>query len=112
MLIADREEERAKMPPDQIAASYAKIGPWWEEHERAGRIKSGFGRRLQPSALAKTVRVEAAKAHVTDGPFVESKEVIGGFAILEAASMDDAVEMVKTWPGLFVAIEIRPVIEM
>ena len=112
MLIADVEKTRAGLPPAEIAASYAKVGQWWEAQEKAGRIKAGFGRRLQPSATAKTVRVEAASASVTDGPFIESKEVVGGFAIIDAPTIDDAVAMVKTWPGLFVAIELRPVLVM
>ena len=62
--------------------------------------------------MARTVRVEHANATVTDGPFVESKEVIGGFGIIEAPSIDEAVAVVKTWPGLFVAIEVRPLLEM
>jgi len=110
MLIADNEEERTKLPASEIADSYAKVGAWWAEREREGKIVSGFGRRLQPSATARTVRVERANAVVTDGPFVETREVIGGFGIIDVPDMQAAVEMLKTWPGLHVTIEIRPVL--
>ena len=112
MIIADRPDERAGMAPDVIEDYYRQVGQWWAEQERRGHIKAGAGARLQGRETARTVRVQHAKATVTDGPFVESKEVIGGFGIIEAPSIDDAVEVAKTWPGLFVAIEIRPLLEM
>ena len=110
MIIADDEKEREALPESEFAASYAKVGAWWGEHEAKGRILAGMGRRLQPSRTAKTVRVETGKAQVTDGPFAETRELIGGYGIIEAPDMESAVEMVKTWPGLPVAIELRPVI--
>jgi hypothetical protein len=109
MLIADDEKARAALPQAEIVAHYAKIGAWWAKREAEGTIVAGFGRRLQPSTSAKTVRVEHGAAAVTDGPFVETKEVIGGFAIIDAPDMQAAVDLVKTWPGLLVTIELRPV---
>jgi hypothetical protein len=110
MLIADIEQEREDLPREEFAAHYAKIGKWWEEQERKGRIVPNSGRRLQPTRTAKTVRVAHANAVVTDGPFAETKEAIGGYAIIEAPNIDAAVDVVKTWPGLAVAIEVRPVL--
>ena len=49
---------------------------------------------------------------MTDGPFAETKEAIGGFGLINAPDMQAAVELVKTWPGLPITIEIRPVLEM
>lgn len=111
MLICDDEKARAALPESEIAASYAKVGAWWQEQERAGRIVPNSGRRLQPSNTAKTVRVAAAKAVVTDGPFAETKEIIGGYVLVTAPDMDAVVDMLKTWPGLEVAIEVRPVLD-
>jgi hypothetical protein len=108
MLIADDEMARAALPPSEIADHYAKMSAWWAEKEREGRIIARSGRRLQPSATARTVRVAHADAVVTDGPFVETKEVIGGFAIIDAPDIHAAVDLVKTWPGLLVTIERRP----
>jgi hypothetical protein len=45
---------------------------------------------------------------VTDGPFIESKEVIGGFALIEVADLDEALAMAKDWPG---TVEIRPIVD-
>jgi hypothetical protein len=52
---------------------------------------------------------------VTDGPFMETKEVLGGFSVLETQTMDEAVEIARNWPGVdrgLVIIELRPVVEM
>ncbi len=47
---------------------------------------------------------------VTDGPYIESKEVIGGYAEVEVADLDEALEIAKTWPGQM-GVEVRPVVE-
>ena len=62
-----------------------------------------------PSApeTATTVRLDGAEAVITDGPFVEGKEVVSGYAEIEVADLDVALRMVKTWPGCPV-VEIRP----
>jgi hypothetical protein len=109
MLIADDEQARAALSASEIADHYAKIGAWWTERAREGHIIARSGRRLQPSTTARTVRVQRAEAVVTDGPFIETKEVIGGYAIIDAPDMKAAVDLVKTWPGLLVTIELRPV---
>ena len=52
---------------------------------------------------------------VTDGPYIETKEVLGGFSIIEADTIDEAVEISKTWPGVdrgWITVEVRPVLEM
>lgn len=110
MFIADDEQARERLPKEEFAAAYARVGAWWQEHERAGRFVAGGGRRLQLTKTAKTVRVERGRGLVTDGPFAETKEAIGGFGILNVPSMEAAVELVKGWPGLPVAIEVRPVL--
>lgn len=112
MIICDNEKEREGLPASEFADSYAKVGAWWEANERAGRVVAGVGNRLQPARTARTVRVDNGKAAVTDGPFAETKETIGGFGLIEAPDMDAAVELVKSWPGLPITIEIRPVLEM
>ena len=47
---------------------------------------------------------------VVDGPFIEAKEVIGGYAIVEVADLDEALQMAKSWPGL-TSVEIRPIVD-
>jgi hypothetical protein len=113
MIICEDEQARAKTSEAEIGQSYEKIGAWWGEQEKSGRIIAGSGRRLQPSQTAKTVHVENGNGSVvTDGPFIESKEVVGGYALLNVADMKAAVDVAKSWPGLGVTIELRPIMQM
>ena len=67
------------------------------------------GKALQPASTATSVRPDGAGSWtVTDGPFVEAKEVIGGYYLVEAADLDEAIEMAKDVPTPFGGIEIRP----
>jgi hypothetical protein len=69
--------------------------------------------RLQPAQSATTVRLEARKTLLTDGPFVDSKEFLGGVILVEADNLDDALAVAAELAGLDVtaAIEVRPVLE-
>jgi hypothetical protein len=91
-------------------AWYAEVGAWYEKNGASGALAEG-GHQLQGPETAKTARASG----VTDGPFIESKEVLGGYSVLEAASADEAIEIGKTWPGVdrgLIVIEVRPVVEM
>jgi hypothetical protein len=111
MFLCDVEGAKAALPPEEVKAHYARVSAWWDEHEKAGRIVAGVARRLQGTNKAKTVRVERGKAPlITDGPFAETKEQIGGFGILNVPDMQAALELVSTWPGMLETIEIRPVL--
>jgi hypothetical protein len=68
------------------------------------------GEQLEPPSTAKTVRHEGADRLVIDGPFIETKEHIGGFAIVEVSSIDAALELARTWPAGG-AVEVRKLIE-
>ena len=71
------------------------------------------GEALQTTQNTKTVRLRSGKAMVTDGPYAETKEQIGGFFFLEARDMDEAVRLVSDHPGLKAGpFEIRPVEDM
>jgi hypothetical protein len=71
------------------------------------------GLELQPPELATTVRVQDGRTLVTDGPFVETKEAIGGYLVFEAGDLDAAIELAARIPAarLGGAIEVRPVVE-
>ncbi len=86
-----------------------QVGQWWEAHSRSGEIVGG--ERLHPASRSTTVRHEGATPTVLDGPFAETKEEIGGFAVIEVPDLDAALGLAKTWPGS-PAVEIRPVWEM
>ena len=72
-----------------------KMGKLIEESMKAGVLLATEG--CLPSALGARVRLSNGKITVTDGPFIESKELIGGFAILEASSKAEAIELTKTF---------------
>ena len=111
MIICQDEKERAKRSEAEIQDTMAKIGAWWQDHAQKGEITGG--NRLEPSSTAKTVHLENGKgAFVTDGPFVESKEVVGGYGVLNVPDLEAAVALAKTWPGAGMKLEIRPIMDM
>ncbi len=68
---------------------------------------------LSPVATARTVRVRRGKALVTDGPFAETRRHLGGFILIEAAHMDEAVEIAKGIPMAKIgSIEVRPIMQI
>jgi hypothetical protein len=80
-------------PPTQ--EEMAEMGKLIEESFKSGRLLAAEG--CLPSAMGARVRLTQGKYHVTDGPFTESKEVIGGFALIQAKSKEDAIEFIKTF---------------
>jgi hypothetical protein len=105
---ADEQDAWENMPEATRVAAYERVGKWFEEHSRAGRITGGA--ELQGPTSTTTVRIKNGKAIVTDGPFIEAKEIIGGFAIVEVKDLDEALGMAKTWPGGGI-VEVRPVVD-
>lgn len=87
---------------------YGRIEHWFGEHGRAGRIVSG--EELKSTRTATTVRFKDGRPIVTDGPFMEAKEVIGGFAVINVPDLDAAIALAKTWPGRS-TVEVRLVVE-
>ena len=84
--------------------AYELVGKWFADH--ADKIRGGS--KLQPAHTATTIRLDAGSEPViTDGPFVEGKEVVSGYTEVEVADLDEALRMVRTWPGCPV-VEIRP----
>ena len=86
-----RINENAGMQPSpQLMADMGKL---MEELAREGKLIDTAG--LTPTAQGTRVRLSGGKLHVVDGPFTEAKEVIGGYALLEAASKEEAIEITK-----------------
>lgn len=83
--------------------AFMLAGQWFVEN--ADKVKGGS--KLRPPDTATTVRLDGADPVILDGPFVEGKEVVSGYAEVEADNLDDVLAMVKTWPGCPV-VEIRP----
>jgi hypothetical protein len=105
LFIDDGVDYQGAPTPEQQKV-YADIFKWFETN--GDKITDG-GAELQPTRTATTIRKSGGKTTVLDGPFVEAKESVGGFSIIEAADMAAAVELARTWPGY--GIEIRPVRE-
>jgi hypothetical protein len=78
----------------------------------AGKIRGG--ERLRPSASATTLRIGGGKRLLSDGPFAETKEQLGGFFVVEASNLDEAVELASKMPHLQDggSVEIRPIWDM
>ena len=79
---------------------------WFEAN--GPRFADG-GAELQPARTATTIRKRGDKVVVGDGPFIEAKEGIGGFSIVEAKDLTEAIALAKTWPGH--GVEVRPLNE-
>jgi hypothetical protein len=91
---------------DELEA-YNAFGEWLTERDmfRAGEA-------LHPTSAATTVRVRDGKTVTTDGPYAETKEALGGFYLIEAANLDDAIEAASRIPGARRgAVEVRPIWE-
>jgi hypothetical protein len=78
-----------------------------ELHERGTLLDF---RQLEPAASAKSVRIRSGRTTILDGPFAETKEVLAGFNLIEAASMEEALRIAQEFPWIrYGSIEVRPV---
>jgi hypothetical protein len=102
------EAQRASASEEDQQAMSAAYGAVTQEMNEKGVFVAGEG--LYPTPTATTVRVRGGDRDVTDGPFAETKEQLGGFYVLEVKDLDEAIEWAAKIPGAQVgAIEIRPV---
>ena len=108
LLFTGDQEEFDAMSPADSQAMLKEVGEWWGRHSADGTIVSGD--QLQPPRTAKTVRREGGAVRVVDGPFIEAKEHVGGFAIVEVSGEEQALELARTWPARG-NVEVRPVVE-
>jgi hypothetical protein len=114
MFIKHTEEHRNADVP---AGLYEDMGKFIEETTKSGNFVSGAG--LQPSSAGARVRLSNRKITVTDGPFAESKEIVGGYAIMDAKSREEALALarrfmelhLKHWPTFEGECEVRPLEE-
>jgi len=90
---------------DEVDAVYAEITRWSDDLEKKGVLKGGV--ELQPKRTAMTVRRVNGAMRVSDGPFIESKEHVGGFAMIEVPDLDEAIRIAKAFPG---GVEVRPIV--
>jgi hypothetical protein len=104
------ESRWENMAPEEGKAILDAYFAFGDEAERAGVLLGGEG--LQPTASATTVRVRDGDKTVTDGPFAETKEQLGGFYLLECKDLDEAIEWAAKIPGAQTgSVEVRPVMD-
>jgi hypothetical protein len=111
-LLVHRIDERVPDAYSPSQETFARIGELMGEMTRAGVLLAAEG--VRPSAMGARVRVSEGKRTVTDGPFTEAKEVIGGFALIQARSKAEAVEWASRFADVLgdVEVEIRQISEM
>ena len=106
--IYGEESEWSNATPEQMAEVMAAYNAFSEEAGAAGVILGGEG--LELSSAATTVRVRDGERVLSDGPFAETKEQLGGFYLLECASLDEAIGWAAKIPGAATgSVEVRPV---
>ena len=104
---ASKESEAGQMPSEKILRDMGKFN---EELVKAGIMLAADG--LHPTSKGKRVRFSGGERTVIDGPFAETKELIGGFWLWKVKSMEDAVDWLKRAPfGGGTEVEIRPIFE-
>jgi len=107
LLIYDQEKRWAALDATAYAAENREFGAFGKEF--AGTIKGGNA--LHPTPTAKTVRVRNGESLVTDGPFAETKEQLGGYYLIEARDAEEAIGIAAKIPwARFGSIEVRPIL--
>jgi hypothetical protein len=107
LLIYDDEKRWNKLGKPDYGSELDEYRAFSKEFAKA--IQGGNA--LQPTATAKTVRVRDGKALSTDGPFAETKEQLGGYYLIEAKDLDEALSIAERIPSVrWGAIEVRPII--
>ena len=109
LMFVGHDDEWAAQPADQLKNAYADIGRWWDGLETKGVIKSGG--ELDHRNTATTVRRVNGAMTVSEGPFLQSKEHVGGYALIAVPDLDAAIAVAKSWPGKSTTVEVRPIVE-
>lgn len=111
LLIYSSEAEAAKMSEAEGGKMFADYMTFTKSVRESGQYVAGDP--LERSKTAKSVRVREGKTAITDGPFAETKEQLGGYYIVEAKSIEEACEIGSRIPGARVGtIEVRPLMKL
>jgi len=111
LLIHDDEKAWGKLSEAERGKIYAEYGQFGQSVRASGNYLAGA--QLQPTTMATSVRVRDGKRLVTDGPFAETREQLGGYYLVEAKDLDEAIGIAARIPSAKVGtIEVRPVVEM
>lgn len=108
LLIYASESDEVKMNEASLNALLGEYGEFTQSIIQAGHYKGG--ERLRPVSTASTVRVRGGKTVMTDGPFAETREQLGGFYLIEAKNLDEANAIAARVPSAkFGSVEVRPI---
>lgn len=107
MMLLSHWEAPAGMTAAERDRLLAEVGRWWSENQAGGAIVDG--KQFQPPTNATTVVIADGRSTLIDGPYPESKDVIGGYGILEVPDQTAAVALARTWPLPGSRIELRPI---
>jgi hypothetical protein len=111
LLIYGNEADAKKMSQEEGHKIYQEYMTFTQDLAKSGKQKGGAP--LEQSATATTVRVRNGKTTVTDGPFAETKEQLGGYYLVEAKDLDEAISIAARIPGAkYGSIEVRPVMKI
>ena len=111
LLIYENEAELAGRPAEDQKRVWSAYGEFTKGIVASGHFKAGDA--LQSVSTATTVRVRDGKQVVTDGPFAETREQLGGYYLVEAKDLDEARAIAARIPGAaYGSIEVRPVMKM
>jgi hypothetical protein len=109
ILIADNEKQWESYSETQLGAVMQEFASYSEELKRGGHYR--LGQQLQPSTTATTLRTIAGKLETIDGPFAETKEQLGGFYLIDAKDLDQALALARRCPGhKYGSVEVRPLV--
>jgi hypothetical protein len=109
-LIYDQESKWETMSKDESDAYMGEYFSFTEDIRKNGQYLAGEA--LQPTPTATTVRVRNGKVSTTDGPFAETKEQLGGFYMINASDLNEAIQVASRIPSARLgSIEIRPIVE-
>ena len=110
LLIYDEEQAWAKLSESEQQRIYKEYGQFGQDIKTGGQFLAGF--QLQPTSLATSVRIRDGKEMVTDGPFAETHEQLGGYYLIEAKNLDEATAIAARIPSARMGtVEVRPVVE-
>jgi hypothetical protein len=109
MLLIYGEQSFAKLSEAKRGQLMQEFSEFTQSIVKSGQFRAGA--QLRPSSTATTVRVESSKRIITDGPFAEAKEQLGGYYLIECDDLDQALAVAKRIPsGPGAAIEVRPLV--
>jgi len=109
-LIYDEEKKLESMPKDESDAFMGEYFAFTNGIKQSGHYLGGNA--LQPISAATTVRVRNGKVSATDGPFAETKEQLGGYYLIEARDLNDAIQIASKIPSARIgSVEVRPIME-